>query len=268
MTDPDSQKDNNAIRKSFEITARKGSDILDLNRKKIQQIPSGLDKLDLSYLKYLYLEGNRISSLPKDFFVCLLSLEWLDLRNNKLCEIPRNVGEHKNLKTLLLGSNQLTFIPAEIGFVKTLTGLNLSDNPLEEPPQTVIIKGISAIKQHLLAKLGINPDKIQSDETESEHQSNTESGDNSQIDGKETTAESCNTEDRKAENACNNLLSSRSHTEVDLVTHSVSPKVAMSYYGALLGEVPNSYIFKPWKTGVFFIKEEMADKNVDKDDGK
>ena len=49
MAEPDSQKDI-AIRKSFEITARKGSDILDLNRKEIQLIPNGLDELDLTNL--------------------------------------------------------------------------------------------------------------------------------------------------------------------------------------------------------------------------
>ena len=140
--------------------------------------------------------------------------------------------------------------------------------PLKEPPQTVIIKGISAIRLYLLAKLGVDPEEVQSDETESEYQSNAENGDHSQVDDKETTTESCSIENKQAETACNYLLSNRSHTEVVPVTHSVSPKVAMSYYGALLGEVPNSYIFKPWKKGVFFTKEEMADEHLDKDSGK
>ena len=261
-----------AVRKSFEITAKKGLDVLDLNRKEIQQIPSGLDKLDLSSLKYLYLEGNVISLLPEDFFTCLSSLEWFDLRNNKLCEVPRTIGEHKNLKTLLLGRNQLTSLPVEIGFLKTLTGLNLSDNPLDDPPQTVITSGVYAIKSYLLAKLGINPDDFQSDETESEYQS-TESGENSQEDGDEVKKGNDDSEDKKEESTKSDVTSNDRHTEAPQpTTESVHPKVAMSYYGALLGDIPNSYIFKPWKTGVFFKKEEMGDKlstqNLEPNDSK
>ena len=154
MDNPDSERNKTAVRKSFEIASRKKLDGLDLIRKQIQQIPSGLDKFDLSNLKFLYLEGNIISFLPEDFFPCLASLEWLDLRNNILCEIPRNIGEHKKLKTLLLGRNQLKFLPAELGLVKTLTGLNLSDNPLEEPPQTILMKGFLLFKCIYLKGLG------------------------------------------------------------------------------------------------------------------
>ena len=271
----DSAKDCKAIRKGFEIAAKKGLpiDVLDLNRKEIQRIPSGLCQLDLSSLKYLYLEGNVVCSLPEDFFACLGSLEWLDLRNNKLCKIPNNVGEHKKVKTLLLGRNQLRFLPAEMGFLKTLTGLNVSENPLEEPPPSVVSRGVYAIKAYLLVKLGFNPEDLQSEDTESEYQS-TESGDNSTGDSDEMTKEGDIIKDKKEENNEEDVLSNDNHTkdDVDHVTDSVHPKVAMSYYGALLGDIPNSYVFKPWKTGVFFKKEaidgKLSARKVEKYDGK
>jgi len=248
-------------RKAFETAAKKTLDVLDLNRKNIEQIPSGLYQLKLSSLKYLYLEGNRISSLPEDFFVCLASLEWLDLRNNRLCEIPKNIGEHKTLKTLLLGRNQLTVLPAEIGFLKTLTGLNLCDNLLEEPPQCVIAEGVYAIKAYLLIKLGLNPEDFYSEEFESERQT-TERGENFSGDGYEMGRDGGSINDKGQERNEGNTLNYHNNcTKVDLhTTESVQPDVAaMSYYGALLGAIPNSYILKPWKTGVFF-KKEMEEK--------
>ena len=250
MEDPD--KDSKAILKSFENTAKKGFDVLDLNRNGIQQIPQGLDVLDLSHLKYLYLEGNTICLIPGDFFTCLHSLEWLDLRNNKVHEIPRNVGEHKNLKILLLGRNKLTFLPTELGLIRTLKGLNLSDNPLEDPPQFVINRGVHAIKQYLLAKLSLNPKDCQSDESQSDYQSAECEDNNLQTDHKEET---------KGSKGSDGQI-----TEGDPTTQPLlCSKEVMSYYGALLGDIPKSYIFKPWKTGVFFKKEESSNLELNSD---
>ena len=237
----DDSKHSKVILKSFENTARNAFDVLDLNRNGIKQIPQGLDVLDLSHLKYLYLEGNTISLIPGDLFTCLNSLEWLDLRNNKVQEIPRNVGEHKYLKTLLLGRNKLTFLPTELGFIRTLTGLNLSNNPLKDPPQFVINRGVHAIKHYLLAKHRLNPEDFHSDESESGYQS-AGCEENLQTDEKEEAKES----------KCidGHITEGNSTTQPPLCTREV-----MSYYGALLGDIPKSYIFKAWKTGVFFKKE-------------
>ena len=268
MDNPESEKDKTAVRKSFEIASRKKLDSLDLIRKQIQQIPSGLDKFDLSNLKFLYLEGNIISFLPEDFFPCLASLEWLDLRNNILCEIPRNIGEHKKLKTLLLGRNKLKFVPAELGLVKTLNGLNLSDNPLEEPPQTVLMKGISAVQVYLLAKLGIYPEEDEANDSESDQQSTVESRNHLKAHFEEVDSESMSHLVNEKE-----AISHSNSAENHPMMQSVSPQAALAYYGALLGEVPHSYIFKPWKTGVFLRREQMTDNlnsahDVDEDNSK
>ena len=268
MDNPDSEKNTAAVRQSFEIASRKKLDTLDLIRKQIQQIPSGLDKFDLSNLKFLYLEGNIISLLPEDFFPCLASLEWLDLRNNILWEIPRNIGEHKKLKTLLLGRNQLKFLPAELGLVKTLTGLNLSDNPLKEPPQTILMNGISAVQVYLLEKLGIYPEEEEANDSESDQQSTIESGNHLQADFEEVDNESMSSIVNEKEE-----IPHRNSAGNHPMMQSVSPQAALAYYGALLGEVPHSYIFKPWKTGVFLRREQMTDDlnsahDVDEDNSK
>lgn len=46
-------------------------------------------------LQFLYLEGNAISSLPEELFDCLPNLRWLDLRNNRITEIPPIIGKHR-----------------------------------------------------------------------------------------------------------------------------------------------------------------------------
>ncbi|XP_068729916.1 uncharacterized protein [Montipora capricornis] len=252
-----------ALEEIFKTASKKSVDVLDLKKKKLEYIPNGL--LLLSPLRYLYLEGNIILSLPEEFFHCLGNLEWLDLRNNKLSEIPGNVGKHKNLKTLLLGRNQLRFLPPEIGFVKTLTGLNLSENPLQDPPLAVITKGVYAIKAYLLGKLGHCTEDLNSEDIESDYSESTKSEDeftegaNNMLKDRNSDTET-NLGDSERDSC---LPASNNHKEVDhqyVASMSGGDRVAMSHYGGLLGEIPNSYIFKPWKTGVFFKREATSDK--------
>ena len=55
-------------------------------------------------------------------------------------------------------------------------------------------------------------------------------------------------------------------TEEDGTTQPpLYPREVLSYYVALLGDIPKSYIFKPWKTGVFFKKEENSNLEVNGD---
>lgn len=256
-------KENEEVKEIFKTASEKSVGILDINRKEVEHIPSGLFKLDFSCLQYLYLEGNVISSLPEEFFVCLSSLEWLDLRNNKLTEIPKNVGKHKNLKTLLLGINQLRVLPPEIGFVKTLTGLNLSQNPLEDPPQSVISKGIYTIKVYLLGKLGFSTQDFDNQERDLHFLESHKSGDDLTEDEEEMIRDKNGISDKnstyKSSDTC--LCANNSFKEVDSVAMTtVDSKAVLTYYGAMREEIPNSYIFKPWKTGVFFKKETISEK--------
>ena len=38
---------------------------------------------------HLYLNDNNLTSLPKDFFKQFKNMEWLDLRNNFLVDLPK-----------------------------------------------------------------------------------------------------------------------------------------------------------------------------------
>ncbi|KAG8135466.1 hypothetical protein E2320_008485, partial [Naja naja] len=98
--------------------------------------------LDLSRkdLQHLTAEIYRLFNLRS-----LSNLTWLDLRYNKLKELPSGIGCHKQLKTLLLERNPIKRLPVELGKVASLTALNLRNCPLEFPPLEVIQKGLSFI---------------------------------------------------------------------------------------------------------------------------
>uniref|UniRef100_A0A803TU17 Leucine rich repeat containing 27 n=1 Tax=Anolis carolinensis TaxID=28377 RepID=A0A803TU17_ANOCA len=103
-----------------------------------------------SYSKrHLHLEGNTLSVIPEDLFQQLPNLVWLDLRYNKIKELPPGIGCHKQLKTLLLEGNPIKRLPVELGNLASLTALNLRHCPLEFPPPEVIQKGLPVILSFL-----------------------------------------------------------------------------------------------------------------------
>lgn len=99
--------------------------------------------------KYLYLEGNQISSVPESMFISLPNLLWLDFRNNHIASLPPEIGLHRSLKTLLLEGNPITELPPELGNVITLNGLNLRNCPISFPPQDIVNQGLQSILQYL-----------------------------------------------------------------------------------------------------------------------
>ncbi|XP_053244793.1 leucine-rich repeat-containing protein 27 isoform X4 [Podarcis raffonei] len=120
---------------------------LDLSRKDLQHLTDDIYKL--LNLRHLHLEGNVLSVVPEDFFQNVPNLVWLDLRYNKIQELPPGIGCHKQLKTLLLERNPIKRLPVELGNISSLTALNLRHCPLEFPPLEVIQKGLPAILSFL-----------------------------------------------------------------------------------------------------------------------
>ncbi|XP_033645991.1 leucine-rich repeat-containing protein 27-like isoform X3 [Asterias rubens] len=137
-----------------------GSITLDISRRGLTHIPHQV--FLLQHVEYVYLEGNDISHVPSELFEMLVNLKWLDLRNNRLKEVPTSIKEHGCLKTLLLEGNQLKELPCELGFVKTLTGLNLQRNPLEFPPPKVLERGVKEILRYLRDASGVRDRRLMS----------------------------------------------------------------------------------------------------------
>uniref|UniRef100_A0A3B4VCH6 Leucine rich repeat containing 27 n=1 Tax=Seriola dumerili TaxID=41447 RepID=A0A3B4VCH6_SERDU len=123
------------------------TETLCLSRTKLKHVSQSI--LKSNTLKYLYLEGNQISSITGSLFINLPSLQWLDLRNNQIVSLPAEIGLHRSLKTLLLEGNPISELPPELGNVITLRGLNLRNCPITFPPQDIVHQGIQGILQYL-----------------------------------------------------------------------------------------------------------------------
>ncbi|KOB58161.1 Uncharacterized protein OBRU01_25490, partial [Operophtera brumata] len=155
----------------------------------------GLDttpKIENKILCVLYLQNNKIKTLPDDFFPSLPSLMYLDLRDNQLTDIPKTIQNHPTLTHLLLQNNKLTSLPYELGSVATLKVLQLNGNPLTFPPREILNAGFSKVKIFLHDKFIENmfekTQSVLSEDTRSNFDENTSYGHdvvsyNSVIDG-------------------------------------------------------------------------------------
>ncbi|XP_018534849.1 LOW QUALITY PROTEIN: leucine-rich repeat-containing protein 27 [Lates calcarifer] len=126
-----------------------------LSRTQLKHVSQSI--LKNSTLKYLYLEGNQISSIPDSLFISLPSLQWLDLRNNQIVSLPAEIGSHRSLKALLLEGNPISELPPELGNVITLKGLNLRNCPITFPPPDIVHQGLQSILQYLRSAMAQRP---------------------------------------------------------------------------------------------------------------
>ncbi|KAM6104922.1 leucine-rich repeat-containing protein 27 [Pterocles gutturalis] len=131
------------IRKAVEQCLLSSSSTLDVSRRNITRLTEEIYRVPDT--KYFHLERNVISAIPEDLFQKLPHLVWLDLRYNKIKALPPGIGDHRQLKTLLLERNPIKELPPELGNLTSLTALNLRHCPLEFPPRGVIQKGLKAI---------------------------------------------------------------------------------------------------------------------------
>jgi len=86
----------------------------------------------------------------------MTQLQWLNLNENQLVQVPAELGKLTQLRHFLLRGNQLTSLPAELGQLSQLLdkayahGLDLADNPnLHHPPPDVVAGGTEAILTYL-----------------------------------------------------------------------------------------------------------------------
>lgn len=101
----------------------------------LNEFPTILFKLES--LKKISLEGNAITKIPSGIISLKDSLSRLDLSNNRLKSIPKEIGFLTELRILYLDDNELTSIPAEIGFLKEMETLSVDGNKLASIPDEI-----------------------------------------------------------------------------------------------------------------------------------
>lgn len=121
--------------------------IFDSSQQNLKEVP--LKILRMHNLKMLYLQQNFLKELPRDLFIKLPQLTWLDLRHNHLNSIPANIAHHQNLEHLLLSDNKIEALPNELGLVPNLKVLQISNNPIVYPNARIIKEGTKAILNYL-----------------------------------------------------------------------------------------------------------------------
>ena len=87
-------------------------------------------------LERLNLKNNQLTSIPKNIG-SMSSLETLGLDNNQLINIPESIGSMGSLEILTLESNQLSALPDSIGNLSSLLDLYLDNNQLTSLPSTI-----------------------------------------------------------------------------------------------------------------------------------
>lgn len=103
--------------------------------------------LELESLRVLNLRNNRIVLIPKEIDR-LKNLEKLLLDLNNIETIPARVASLPNLKVLSLENNKIKEIPQKIGCLTKLTELRIHGNPLLEPPTRIAELGIESIREY------------------------------------------------------------------------------------------------------------------------
>lgn len=90
--------------------------------------PSAPEK-KLRLLRKVSIRGNpMLLDVERIIFEVMPNVQFLDLSQNQLRQIPKVIGSLKGLKTLRLEENQLTFLPEEVKNLQALESLDLLGN--------------------------------------------------------------------------------------------------------------------------------------------
>ena len=89
-------------------------------------------KFDPGVLVYANLDRNRFEEFPQRLLMCT-RLKWLRLNGNRLSSLP-DLATLKNLRRIYLKDNRFAEVPPALEKLPNLTDIDLSGNPIREIP--------------------------------------------------------------------------------------------------------------------------------------
>ncbi|XP_055632823.1 leucine-rich repeat and calponin homology domain-containing protein isoform X2 [Toxorhynchites rutilus septentrionalis] len=91
----------------------------------------------LHSLTYLDLRNNQLSVMPRE--ICFLPLQVLLVSNNRLVTLPDELGRMEELTELDAACNQITHLPPRLGDLRNLRSLTLRNNQLVYLPRDLTV---------------------------------------------------------------------------------------------------------------------------------
>jgi len=110
------------------------------NCEKLEVVKVSANKIDslaplekLTTLTTVTADDNALTSLDGINFAALPRISVLSFQNNKIVEIPEDIGKCAVLAEVNMVNNQVAVIPSEITALKKVRKLDLANNPIADP---------------------------------------------------------------------------------------------------------------------------------------
>ncbi|BAS82926.1 Os03g0212200 [Oryza sativa Japonica Group] len=117
------------------VTRWRSTGIVALRDARLKVVPNEVLQVGNS-LRILDLTNNKIAEIPQEVGT-LVNMQRLVLAGNLVESIPANIGYLRNLKILTLDRNKISVLPEELGSLSNLQQLSISQNSLSRLPKSV-----------------------------------------------------------------------------------------------------------------------------------
>ncbi|GFY38907.1 leucine-rich repeat-containing protein 40 [Trichonephila inaurata madagascariensis] len=146
---------------------------LDFSKNKLKSLPSLIEMLH--HLEQLYVQYNNIKELPPlanckslkeihagfnniealstEFLETLPNIKLIDLRDNKISDIPDTICTLQSLERLDVSNNALTSLPYTLGTLPHLKFLSIDGNPMRSIRRDIIQRGTVQLLRWLRSRI-------------------------------------------------------------------------------------------------------------------
>ncbi|KAM4575578.1 leucine-rich repeat-containing protein 40 [Fundulus diaphanus] len=118
-----------------------------------------LPRLFSPALKELFAGNNQIELLEREQLACLTALSLLELRDNRIRNLPEQIVLLLTLTRLDLTNNDISTLPASLSLLPNLKVLLLEGNPLRGIKRELLAKGTDDLLKYLRGRIQEEPER-------------------------------------------------------------------------------------------------------------